>query len=353
MKLLRTNAWRRETKSSSLSLCLGVFLVLSLPGSQATVFWVAHLNISFQVGNETVWELSDNGVFGRNSPLKKVSGVVVPPDGPNQNACSPFTSFNKPVNVETWIALIMRGLCNFTNKIKVAAEKGVVGVIIYNYPGTGNGMFPMISLGAEDIVAVMIVSLKGLDILRLIQNGIRVTVEIEVGKHYGSWFNHYLGSLVICTLVTVAYFTFCCVGRLRTARTWIQRCQQLRDVKKAIGSLELRILKESDKEADSDGETCVVCLEAYKSKDVVRILQCSHFFHEKCIDPWLLQHRTCPVCKCDILQTKVMEAPVKNEAEPFSAVLPNEAPSNTSLNEEDNDNEYVLVRGTERPSVDE
>ncbi|KAM9169815.1 RING finger protein 148 [Pangshura tecta] len=352
MKLLRTSAWRRGDKLSWL-LCLGVFLVLSLHVSQANAFWVAHLNISFQTGNKTVWERTDNGVFGKNSPLKKVSGVVVPPEGLNQIACNPLTNFSRPVNSETWIALIMRGHCTFTKKIHVAAERGAVGVIIYNHAGTGNGVFPMIYLGSEDIVAIMIGNLKGTDILHLIQNGIQVIIGIEVGKHYGSWMNHYWGSLLSCTLVTVAYFTFYCAGRLRIARTRIRRCQQLTDVKKAIGQLELRILKEGDKEADTDGENCVVCLEVYTPKDVVRILRCSHIFHRKCIDPWLLKHRTCPVCKCDILKARETELPVKNEAESLQAVVPNEAPNTTLLNEEDNHNECVLVQGAERSSVNE
>uniref|UniRef100_A0A674IKN6 Ring finger protein 148 n=2 Tax=Terrapene triunguis TaxID=2587831 RepID=A0A674IKN6_9SAUR len=352
MKLLGTSAWRRGDKLSWL-LCLGFFLVLSLHVSRANAFWVAHLNISFQIGNQTVWERADNGVFGKNSPLKKVSGVVVPPEGLNQIACNPLTNFSRPVNSETWIALIMRGHCTFTKKITVAAERGAVGVIIYNHAGTGNGVFPMIYLGSEDIVAIMIGNLKGVDILHLIQNGIQVIIAIEVGKHYGFWMNHYWGSLLVCTLVTVAYFTFYCAGRLRIARTQIRRCRQLTDVKKAIGQLELRILKEGDKEADTDGENCVVCLEVYMPKDVVRLLRCSHIFHRKCIDPWLLKHRTCPVCKCDILKARETELPVKNEAESSQAVVPNEAPNTTFLSEEYNHNEYVLVQGAERPSVDE
>lgn len=27
-----------------------------------------------------------------------------------------------------------------------------------------------------------------------------------------------------------------------------------------------------------------------------------HDFHKSCIDPWLLEHRTCPMCKMDILK---------------------------------------------------
>lgn len=56
-------------------------------------------------------------------------------------------------------------------------------------------------------------------------------------------------------------------------------------------------------EIDPNGDSCVVCFDIYKPQDVVRILTCKHFFHKACIDPWLLAHRTCPMCKCDILKT--------------------------------------------------
>lgn len=51
-----------------------------------------------------------------------------------------------------------------------------------------------------------------------------------------------------------------------------------------------------------DGDCCAVCIEPYKPSEVVRILPCRHEFHKSCVDPWLLEHRTCPMCKMDILK---------------------------------------------------
>uniref|UniRef100_A0A8D2Q6U8 RING-type domain-containing protein n=1 Tax=Varanus komodoensis TaxID=61221 RepID=A0A8D2Q6U8_VARKO len=45
-----------------------------------------------------------------------------------------------------------------------------------------------------------------------------------------------------------------------------------------------------------DEETCAVCLETYKPREVVRILTCRHVFHRRCIDYWLLQRGICPLC---------------------------------------------------------
>ncbi|AQK71434.1 putative RING-H2 finger protein ATL36 isoform X2 [Zea mays] len=46
---------------------------------------------------------------------------------------------------------------------------------------------------------------------------------------------------------------------------------------------------------------CTVCLEEYEAKDVVRVLPaCGHAFHATCIDAWLRQHPTCPVCRASL-----------------------------------------------------
>lgn len=49
--------------------------------------------------------------------------------------------------------------------------------------------------------------------------------------------------------------------------------------------------------ASDDELTCSVCLEQVNVGDVLRSLPCLHQFHASCIDPWLRQQGTCPVCK--------------------------------------------------------
>uniref|UniRef100_A0A2C9V3L6 RING-type domain-containing protein n=1 Tax=Manihot esculenta TaxID=3983 RepID=A0A2C9V3L6_MANES len=51
----------------------------------------------------------------------------------------------------------------------------------------------------------------------------------------------------------------------------------------------------------SNAQRCPVCLTEYRHEDIVRILPyCGHFFHMTCIDIWLLQHSTCPVCRISL-----------------------------------------------------
>jgi len=49
-------------------------------------------------------------------------------------------------------------------------------------------------------------------------------------------------------------------------------------------------------------KSCRICMEDFKNDELVRTLPCLHFFHRKCIDKWLFQNRTCPICKFDIIQ---------------------------------------------------
>ncbi|KAM0930870.1 hypothetical protein ACQ4PT_000756 [Festuca glaucescens] len=60
-----------------------------------------------------------------------------------------------------------------------------------------------------------------------------------------------------------------------------------------------------EKKQDADGNsitpedefTCSICLEEVVVGDLLRSLPCVHQFHVNCIDPWLRQQGTCPVCK--------------------------------------------------------
>ncbi|EMS66994.1 E3 ubiquitin-protein ligase SDIR1 [Triticum urartu] len=61
--------------------------------------------------------------------------------------------------------------------------------------------------------------------------------------------------------------------------------------------------KEKKQDADAtskmtdDELTCSVCLEQVVAGDLLRSLPCLHRFHVNCIDPWLRQQGTCPICK--------------------------------------------------------
>ncbi|KAK6741145.1 hypothetical protein RB195_009166 [Necator americanus] len=61
-------------------------------------------------------------------------------------------------------------------------------------------------------------------------------------------------------------------------------------------------------------ERCSICLDEYAEGTELRVLFCGHEFHPKCVDPWLLSNRRCPLCQFDVVykQYPKMESLVKN-----------------------------------------
>uniref|UniRef100_A0A8D2DMV9 Ring finger protein 128 n=1 Tax=Sciurus vulgaris TaxID=55149 RepID=A0A8D2DMV9_SCIVU len=330
----------------------------------ATFSMNAYVTVTYynETSNYTATETCECGVYGLASPVANAMGVVGIPKNNNYQACdfnTEFTNTKKP-----WIALIERGNCTFSEKIQTAGRRNADAVVIYNAPETGNQTIQMANFGAGDIVAIMIGNLKGTKILQSIQRGIQVTMVIEVGKKHGPWVNHYSiffvsVSFFIITAATVGYFIFYSARRLRNARAQSRKQRQLKaDAKKAIGRLQLRTLKQGDKEIGPDGDSCAVCIELYKPNDLVRILTCNHIFHKTCVDPWLLEHRTCPMCKCDILKALGIEVDVEDGSVSLQVPVSNDASNSASPHEEDNRSEtassgYASVQGTDEPPLEE
>ncbi|XP_006154706.1 E3 ubiquitin-protein ligase RNF43 isoform X1 [Tupaia chinensis] len=52
----------------------------------------------------------------------------------------------------------------------------------------------------------------------------------------------------------------------------------------------------------SSAPVCAICLEEFSEGQELRIISCLHEFHRTCVDPWLHQHRTCPLCMFNIVE---------------------------------------------------
>lgn len=42
---------------------------------------------------------------------------------------------------------------------------------------------------------------------------------------------------------------------------------------------------------------CSICLDDYNEGDIIKLLNCSHEFHSKCLDEWLNINLSCPICR--------------------------------------------------------
>ncbi|XP_026888881.2 E3 ubiquitin-protein ligase RNF128a isoform X2 [Electrophorus electricus] len=294
-------------------LVVASYLQSSVQLTQATYFCTAYLNVSFVAPetNQTVWRQEEIGLYGQESPKVPVVGNVYLP-APIYG-CDSDAHYDRPKDSKGWIALIQRGQgCTFTEKINVAASQGAIAAVIFNDFGTDNRVIQMSHPGTS-IVAVMIGNTHGMELVELLQSNVAVTIAIEVGQQHSPWISPYSVffvsiSFFIITAATVGYFIFYSAQRLNSVRVQNRKQKQLKaEAKKAIGQLKVLTLKQGDKETGPDADSCAVCIEPYSVGDVLSVLTCSHFFHKACVEPWLLEHRTCPMCKCDVLKALGVE----------------------------------------------
>ena len=69
--------------------------------------------------------------------------------------------------------------------------------------------------------------------------------------------------------------------------------------KRGLTSREIKTLKEKkySKNLKTFSDECPICLMSFENNQPLKILDCQHCFHSKCLKRWLENQRTCPYCK--------------------------------------------------------
>ncbi|CAH1777298.1 unnamed protein product, partial [Owenia fusiformis] len=176
-----------------------------------------------------------------------------------------------------------------------------------------NGGFP-------DVVSIFIRKKEGEQIAALVDNGTKVMMSITVGRNV---INNYTQinktsvlfvsvSFIVLMIISLAWLVFYYIQRFRYAHAKERLSKRLTiAAKKAISKIPMKQLKNGDKEIGDEFDQCAVCIEQYKQSEVVRMLPCSHLFHKSCVDPWLQEHRSCPICKMDILKAYGLQVQIE------------------------------------------
>ncbi|XP_053165747.1 E3 ubiquitin-protein ligase RNF149 [Hemicordylus capensis] len=282
--------------------------------------------------NRTIRGSAESGRYGESSPKVSVEGLVGIPRGVtarHMEGCAPDVEYEVPLPPSSsvtrgpagegpgaapplppppWIALVAHGGCHLKDKIANAARKKAAAVVVYNEPRFGNTTLTMPHLGTGNTVVIMVGYPKGMEILEPVRRGIPVKMTIGVGKQHiqefvsGQSVVFVAIAFITMMIIFLAWLIFFYIQRFLYTRSQFGNQGHRKEIMKAIGQLQLHSVKHEDQGLDISAENCAVCIENYKPKDTVRILPCKHVFHRHCIDPWLLGHSTCPMCKLDIIK---------------------------------------------------
>ncbi|MGH0168633.1 UNVERIFIED_CONTAM: hypothetical protein FKN15_064202 [Acipenser sinensis] len=284
--------------------------------------------------NLTVTENTESGRYGDSSPKDSVDGHVgIPRTVKDTEGCDHNAEYYLPtragsLTTEPWIALVARGNCTFKDKVLNAARKNAAAVVIYNEAKYGNTTIPMSHIGTGNTVVVMVGYPKGIEILELVRRGIPVKMSIAVGTRHVQEFLS--GQSVV--FVTIAFIAMMIISLAWLIFYYIQRYLYtgaqfgnqslyfLLGRTTSFLNLTATLLYHTDvyfftiNRCSQSGRLPSItlskptalffksCRLTHTTSTLLSLFRLSHVFHRTCIDPWLLDHRTCPMCKLDVIK---------------------------------------------------
>ncbi|XP_033828124.1 E3 ubiquitin-protein ligase znrf3 isoform X1 [Periophthalmus magnuspinnatus] len=200
-------------------------------------------------------------------------------------------------------------------KAKRAVQRGATAVIfdVSENPDA----IDQLNQVAEDPLKRPVVYVKGNDAVKLMnivnkQKVARARIQHRPPRQPTEYFDMgiFLAFFVVVSLVCLVLLIKIKLKQRRSQssmnRMAIQALEKMETRKfKAKG----KVVRESscgtsDSLSSSSTSDCAICLEKYIDGEELRVIPCAHRFHKKCVDPWLLQHHTCPHCRHNIIEQK-------------------------------------------------
>ncbi|XP_015912683.1 E3 ubiquitin-protein ligase goliath [Parasteatoda tepidariorum] len=240
---------------------------------------------------------------------EEVSGTVIHVTSNNHTsheACDKLDTDNLPK--EPFIALIKHGNCRDQVKLKHVADEDASAAVLYS--DSHSTRFIKVERKAYRITFVVINERKGEQLASLVDNGTRIIMRIGVGPRGIFRFGQINRtsvlfvslSFIVLMIISFAWLIFYYIQRFRYIHAKEMLSRKLCSAaKKALDKIPVKTVKTDESDQDEDYECCAICIESFQQGELIRSLPCRHSFHKICIDPWLLEHRSCPMCKLDIL----------------------------------------------------
>ncbi|VAI76561.1 unnamed protein product [Triticum turgidum subsp. durum] len=281
------NRARRGGRSFSLWLC-AVVCLMAQPGACSVVLMANNTTLSFSDVEATFTpEVKGSGLNG-------VIYTVEPLD-----ACSPLTkkAVEGPASP---FALILRGGCQFDDKVRNAQDAGFKAVIVYDNKDHGVLVSMAGSSSGIDIYAVFISKTSG-EVLKLYSGQSDAQVWI-ISTRDNSALSIMAISFTALLAMSAVLATCFFVRRhqMRRDRARIPAAREFHGMSSQLVKAMPSLIFTKVQEDNCTSSTCAICLEDYSVGEKIRVLPCRHKFHAACVDLWLTSWRTfCPVCKRD------------------------------------------------------
>ncbi|XP_057216928.1 E3 ubiquitin-protein ligase RNF43 isoform X2 [Triplophysa rosa] len=196
------------------------------------------------------------------------------------------------------------------DKARLALQRGAQAVI-FDITDDGSAAQELRDSGSLPRPVVLVKSTDAEELMRLVNKNEEAMVQIDIMMETPKWPHYDVGILLTVALAVLAIIMiFALRFRCRSNRTWDSVHQQ---TMRAISRLETRTYTSpgcsgsqgsrgalGSNSSSGSSPVCAICLEEFMDGQDLRIISCAHEFHRECVDPWLLQHRTCPLCMHNI-----------------------------------------------------
>ncbi|KAF8765074.1 E3 ubiquitin-protein ligase RNF13-like [Argiope bruennichi] len=221
-----------------------------------------------------------------------MEGYVVSADPPD--ACKSIAPPTFLTNFTMGKFVLINGTseCGLTTKVRNAEKAGYDVAIMY-MPFEYIHIVPFPIL--QPTIEVLFVSYEDGIILRsnyVYNNSYEYNYRVRIRPNTPdiTYYMYLFGAVIGVCFFVMLLFMMCllikCIQEKRRSR------------RNRLSSRQIKQIPTAKFSKGDQYDVCAICLEDYNEGDKLRILPCSHAYHAKCIDPWLMNNRrNCPLCK--------------------------------------------------------